>query len=62
MKNKLKLDYTMIRAAGSDAGNRAMRAAGRLKWNKDDYNIACAESNRLTKISDALPDNNGGDL
>jgi hypothetical protein len=34
-------------AAGQDAGNRSMRAAGRTAWNEDDWNAAAAVSDRL---------------
>ena len=34
-------------AAGQDAGNRSMRAAGRTEWNDDDWNAACDVSDRL---------------
>ena len=40
-------------AAGWDAGNRAMRAAGRTAWNEDDWNAACAVCDRLMRIVDA---------
>jgi hypothetical protein len=35
------------RAAGQDAGNRAMRTAGRSRWSRADYNAAVREFNRL---------------
>lgn len=34
-------------AAARDAGNRAMRAAGRTIWDAEDYNHAAAEFDRL---------------
>lgn len=37
----------IARAAGWDAGNRSMRAAGRTRWNEDDWNAACEVTNRL---------------
>ena len=37
----------LARAAAHDAGNRSMKAAGRKKWNADDYNAACDELERL---------------
>ena len=40
-------------AAGWDAGNRAMRAAGRTAWNEDDWDAACEVFNRLMRIVDA---------
>lgn len=33
--------------AGEDAANRQMRAAGRTKWSRADYNLACVTSARL---------------
>jgi len=40
-------------AAGWDAGNRVMRAAGRTAWNEDDWDAACEVFNRLMRIVDA---------
>jgi len=34
--------YKIAMAAGQDAGNRSMRAAGRTSWNEDDYAAAAA--------------------
>ena len=39
--------YRMAYAAAWDAGNASMRAAGRSKWNRDDWNAMCAEFSRL---------------
>lgn len=39
--------YEIAHAAGQDAGNRAMRAGGRSRWSRADYQAACAEMNRL---------------
>ena len=39
--------YDMAYAAAHDAGNAHMRAAGRSKWNLDDWNAMCAEFSRL---------------
>ena len=41
------LTYELAHAAGLDAGNRAMRKAGRTAWSDADYNVAAAEFNRL---------------
>jgi hypothetical protein len=35
------------RSAGTDAGNRSMRVAGRTRWSKEDYQAAAAEMNRV---------------
>lgn len=37
--------YKIAIAAGQDAGNRRMKAAGRSKWNRGDY----AEAARVTR-------------
>lgn len=37
----------IIHAAATDAGNRHMRAAGRKVWNRDDFNAAVKELERL---------------
>jgi hypothetical protein len=43
---RLTLTPEMARAAGRDAANARMRAAGRTEWNRADYNQAC----RVTTI------------
>ena len=40
-------------AVGWDAGNSAMRAAGRNAWSEDDWNAACDAFARLMRIVDA---------
>jgi len=45
-------DYA--RAAGTDAGNRSMRAAGRRAWNDEDYNIAALTHLRWTPMDEDL--------
>lgn len=51
MKRILRvLTPEIANAAGLDAGNRSMRAAGREVWSIEDYNVACAETNRLLDI------------
>lgn len=35
-----------------DAGNRSMKANGRLEWNEDDYDAATAELWRLLHLMD----------
>ena len=42
---------TVARAAATDAGNRAMRAAGRKAWSEEDYNAAVTEFNRLLPVA-----------
>lgn len=42
-----QITHEVAQAASMDAGNRAMRAAGRAVWNEDDYNASTAEYHRL---------------
>jgi hypothetical protein len=39
--------HQIAHAAGQDAGNRSMKAAGRVAWNADDWSVAAAEETRL---------------
>lgn len=39
--------YAIAMAAGKDAANRRMQAAGRKNWNRADYNHAAAIVTRL---------------
>lgn len=48
----MTLTYDMAMAAGRDAANRRMRAAGRKTWSRADYNAAWRVTNRLL---DTLP-------
>ncbi len=41
------MDYATAMAAGWDAANRSMRAAGRSTWNEEDWIAACALVDRL---------------
>ena len=43
----MKWTYELARAAARDAANRHMLRGGRLKWNRDDYNVAAETFNRL---------------
>lgn len=47
------LTYAVAMAAGQDAGNRSMRAAGRTAWNDDDWNAAQAVTARLLSLLNA---------
>jgi hypothetical protein len=38
---------SLIRASAWDAGNNSMRAAGRTKWSRKDFNAAAATQERL---------------
>lgn len=42
-----QIRYDMAHAAAWDAGNASMKAAGRTKWNQDDWNAMCREFSRL---------------
>ncbi len=44
-----KKRHSIAHAAGQDAGNRSMRAAGRVEWNADDWNVATATEIGLLK-------------
>ena len=44
---KLTLTKELIYAAGKDAADRQMRAAGRTTWNEQDYRLACTTLNLL---------------
>ena len=46
----MKLTKDIIYAAGRDAGNRSMKAAGRKSWNAEDWNAAADEYARLTEL------------
>jgi hypothetical protein len=41
------LTYAFAMMAAQDAGNRAMRRAGRATWAPDDWDTACDEFDRL---------------
>jgi len=40
---------SLLRASAFDAANMRMRAAGRTKWNRDDYNEAARTQERLIR-------------
>lgn len=44
---KVKMTDQLARAAGTDAGNRHMKEAGRTKWDATDYAAAASEYKRL---------------
>jgi hypothetical protein len=37
----MTITISIARAAGTDAANKQMRAAGRTAWNEADYDLAC---------------------
>lgn len=47
-RNLMTLTPDLIFAAGRDAANRQMRAAGRAKWSRSDARVACITVNQLT--------------
>ena len=53
----LRLTSDLARAAAMDAANRQMRVNGRAAWNIADYNLACAELERLwpSRVLDCRP-------
>lgn len=46
----IKVTYKIAMAAGRDAGNKSMRAAGRTGWNEDDWNVAAEVTARLLAL------------
>lgn len=40
---------SFIRASAQDAGDMSMRAAGRSRWNNDDWNRMCEVQDRLIR-------------
>ena len=61
--NTLILTPEIVRAAAWDAGNRSMRRAGRTKWSAEDWDIACAEIDRLAphlshRVIKGMPERN----
>jgi hypothetical protein len=40
---------SLVRASAWDAANMRMRAAGRSKWNRDDYNEAARTQERIIR-------------
>jgi hypothetical protein len=51
-KRLIEVTYQLAHAAGWDAGNRSMRAAGRSKWNHEDHAAASAEFSRIMPMED----------
>lgn len=49
MANALTPLPSFIRASASDAANMRMRAAGRTKWNRADWNRMCEVQERLIR-------------
>jgi hypothetical protein len=45
-----KRRHAIAHAAGQDAGNASMKAAGRIAWNADDWNAATAVEIKLLKV------------
>lgn len=47
MSSRIVMSYELAMAAAKDVADRRMRAAGRAKWNRSDYNAMVREFNRL---------------
>lgn len=47
----MKATIAIARAAGQDAGNRNMKAGGRIRWNEQDWNVAAAV---MQKVMEAI--------
>lgn len=50
-----RITAEIAHAASWDAGNHQMRAAGRKKWSRADYNAAVAEYDRLFPLEAQYP-------
>lgn len=50
---RTRITYKIAMAAGADAANKQMKAAGRNVWNEDDMQEACRVSHMLFP---AIPD------
>lgn len=48
---RIAVDAKIAHAAGWDAADRSMRAAGRTAWNEDDWNAACETFDRLMALA-----------
>lgn len=46
-ERQMQVTYKVAMAAGQDAGNKSMVAAGRTTWNRKDYNVAAAVVTKL---------------
>ena len=46
----MQISRQIAYAAGRDAGNRSMRAAGRTEWNDDDWDAASEVTARLLAL------------
>lgn len=54
--SRIPVTISLALAAGQDAGNRSMRAAGRSAWSEDDWNAAAAVTDELCGRHDAAMD------
>lgn len=43
----MTITYAVAMAAGQDAANRQMKAAGRTSWNDEDFDLAAATVRKL---------------
>lgn len=46
----MPVTHTLAMAAGRDAGNRSMRAAGRTSWSREDWNAAAAVTRKMLGV------------
>ena len=51
MAKTIEVTRELAYAAGADAGNAAMKAAGRIVWSRGDWNVAAATTNKLLDLS-----------
>jgi len=54
MKRAIVATYEMAMAAACDAANKRMRKAGRIKWNRADYNLMCRTFDRLLPLNEGV--------
>lgn len=54
MSRRVLMTYELAQAAAKDHANRHAKAAGRTRWNEDDYNALCAEFDKLYPLEEHL--------
>jgi hypothetical protein len=62
MSTARRLTPTIARAAGRDAGNKSMHAAGRLVWDAEDFDAASDAYERLARAAGFWVDDFTNDL
>ena len=53
--SKVTMTEALARDIAADAANAQMRAAGRKKWDRDDYNLAVREYVKLWPAEERMP-------